>query len=231
MKFLIQERFVTAQSWWIAAELVRRNTCLRIRESHQGGGQYDSLEILDLSREKAVISLNRQGGRIHVLESPDFEPLEWVEVFSSSPHSIVVRIEKSAGLSSPAQAPPTTRHTLTYRIIAAILAQMVNSRLIWDARSAFEDTSGYGGGPIESIFTDFPTAARQREAIGRVAFLGDPSYAFWSILRDGKVMAVLDQEGMLHLKRCEPVDLMRIFRDNKRSLTATVGQALGGILK
>lgn len=231
MEFPIQERFVTAQSWWVAAELVRRNTHLRILETHQGGGQYDSLEILDLSRQKGIISLNRQGGTIQSLESPGFEPIEWSEVFSSSPHSVVVRIERGVGLRSPTQTPQTARHTLTYRTIAAILAQMVNSRSIWDARSAYEDTSGYGGGPIESIFTDFPTAARQRKAIGRVDFLGDASYAFWSILRDGDVVALLDQEGMLHLKRREPVDLMRIYTDNKRSLTATIGQALGRILK
>lgn len=231
MDFRIQERFVTAQSWWIATELVRRNTQLRILEWHPGGGQYDALGILDLSLEKVTISLNRRGGSIHLVESPDFEPIGWSEVFSSSPHAIVERIEKGAGLTPPAQTPPTERHTLTYRIIAAILAQMVNSKTTWDARSAFADTSGYGSGPIERIFDHFPSAARQREAIGRVAVLGDASYAFWSLNRNDDVVAVLDQWGMLHLQKGEPADLMKIFTTNRRSLAATIGQSLGGILK
>lgn len=231
MDFRIQERFVTAQSWWIATELVRRNPQLRILEWHPGGGQYDALGILDLSLEKVTISLNRRGGRIHLVESADFEPIEWSDVFSSPQHSIVDRIEKGGGLTPPAQTPPTARHTLTYRIIATILAQMVNSKSMWDARSAFVDTSGYGSGPIESIFDNFPSAARQREAIGRVAVLGDASYAFWSLNRNDDVVAVLDQRGMLHLPKGEPADLMGIFTANGRSLAATIGHALGGILK
>ncbi len=108
---------------------------------------------------------------------------------------------------------------------------MVNSKTMWDARSAFVDTSGYGSGPIEGIFEHFPSAARQREAVGRVEVLGDASYAFWSLNRNDEVVAVLDQLGTLHLQKGEPADLMRIFTASRRSLAATIGQALGVILK
>ncbi|WP_454116041.1 TY-Chap2 family putative peptide chaperone [Microbacterium aurum] len=40
-------RFVIAQSWWIASELVRRHPDLVIHESHPGGGMYDCLTGLD----------------------------------------------------------------------------------------------------------------------------------------------------------------------------------------
>ena len=85
MDFHIQERFVIAQSWWLATELVRRNTQLRILEWHPGGGQYDALGLLDETRGKVIVSLNRRGGRIHVEESHDFSPVEWSEVFASKP--------------------------------------------------------------------------------------------------------------------------------------------------
>lgn len=231
MDFRIQERFVIAQSWWVATELVRRHSQLRILELHPGGGQYDTLGIFDLSLGKMTTHLNRKGGRIHLVESPNFEPIEWAEVFSSSPHAIVERIEKGTGLMSPAQTPPSARHTLTYRIIAVILAQMVNSKSTWDARSAFVDSSGYGGGPTESLFDRFPSAGIQREAVGSVAVLGDASYGFWSLSRNHEVVAVLDQWGLLHLQKGQPVDLMKIFIANGRSLSATVGQSLGGVLK
>lgn len=232
MDFRVQERFVTAQSWWIATELVRRNTHLRILEWHPRGGQYDALGILDLSLGKVTISLNRRGGRIHVEEeSANFEPIEWSEVFASSPHAIIERIEKGCALTTPAQTPPTERHSLTYRVIAAVLAQMVNSKSTWDARSAYLDGSGYGGGPIESIFTHFPTAAKQREMVGQVAVLGDAAYGFWSLNRNNEVVAVLDQWGLLHMPKGEPVDLMEVFTANRRSLIATVGQTLGVTMK
>lgn len=231
MDFHIQERFVIAQSWWIATELVRRNTELRILEWHPGGGQYDALGVLDETGGKVLVSLNRRGGRIHVEESADFTPIEWAEVFASKPHAIVERIERGAGLTPPARTPPTGRAALTYRVLSSILAQMVNSKNTWDARSAFVDTSGYGGGPIESLFARFPSAARQREAAERPAALQDASAGFWSLNRNGVAVAVLDQWGLLHLQEGEPTDLMRQFMANQRSLSATIGQSLGEILK
>lgn len=114
--------------------------------------------------------------------------------------------------------------------MASILAQMVNSKNTWDARSAFVDTSGYGGGPIESLFDQFPSAARQRKTAGSPAGLGDEAAKFWSLNRNGVPVAVLDQWGLLHQQKGEPVDLMRHFMANHRSLSATIGQSLGNIL-
>jgi hypothetical protein len=232
MEFRIQERFVIAQSWWIATELVRRNPQLRILELHPGGGQYETLGIFDTFAEEEIIHMIRSGGRIHFMKAPDTEPIEWSEVFSSSPHVMVERIERLGGLTPPAQTPPTERHVLTYRLIATILAQMVNAKATWDARSAFVDTAGYGGGTVETVFDDFPSAARRRETAGRVAVLGNAAYAFWSLNRNEEAVAVLDEWGWLHhRKNTQAVDLMQIYKASGRSLTASVGQSLGGILK
>ena len=57
------QRFVIAQSWWIASELVRRHPQLVVHEMHPGGGQYDVLAVFAPPHDKArtIVMLNRAG--------------------------------------------------------------------------------------------------------------------------------------------------------------------------
>ncbi|MGW6173679.1 TY-Chap2 family putative peptide chaperone [Arthrobacter sp. NPDC055138] len=227
-----QKRFLVAQSWWIASELVRRHAHLRILHWHPGGGQADALGVLDLAREEVALSLNRaEGGRLNVMKNAAFRGIDWEEVFSSSPMSIVERIERGAGLKSPEKSLPTEPHSLTYRILASVLLQMVNAKTDWNAWSAYVDTSGHGSGPAETVFSGYPTAEKQRIAVGRTAVLGDAAYGFWVLSRQGESVAVLDQWGLMHTRSDGPIDLMATYASAGRSLSATIGRTLGPILK
>lgn len=135
-------RFVIAQSWWIASELVRRHPKLGLAETHPGGGMYDCLSLFatDGKHRRTLIDLNRVG-RLHVHVNPDFEPLTWKEVHEATdPHEPVRRIEAGTGLKRPSPTPPTSPAALSYRVIARVLASMVNEKDTWDVRSEQLDT-------------------------------------------------------------------------------------------
>jgi hypothetical protein len=139
-------RFVIAQSWWIASELVRRHPQLRLIETHPGGGQYDCLSLLadENGQWRQLVHLNRNGS-IHASDAGI--SCSWLDAFTApGGHDIVRRLEEQTGIGKPASTPPTGPHVLTYRIIARVLTALVDDRRSWDARNGQIDSSGYGGG-------------------------------------------------------------------------------------
>jgi hypothetical protein len=123
----LAERLTIAQSWWIASELCRRDSTLRIDQDYADGSRR-----LRVSRDLPRDS----GGMPHVTLHPvrgveGLGPAQWTSwpmVFSeNNPHAWVNRIESKFGWA-PGPTPSTTTRSLTYRLIAQILASTVNQR-------------------------------------------------------------------------------------------------------
>ncbi|GAA1276086.1 hypothetical protein GCM10009609_43850 [Pseudonocardia aurantiaca] len=226
----IAPRFVIAQSWWIASEIVRRHPELRLIETHPGGGLYDCLTIVGPGPHPAsLIQLNRQG-RIHVSARAEFEPIEWQEVLrSADAHDVVRRLEAGAGFRSPTTTPASTPAVLGYRVISRVLSSLVNDKRQWDARNGQLDSADGAFEPNPQL-QQFPTvreAASQRRADD---ILGQPHYRFWVLSGDAEPLAVVDSDGGLHLRDRPHVRLPRLYRESGRSLTALIASVFGSFL-
>lgn len=195
------DRFVVAQSWWIASELIRRHPGLFVHESHPGGGMYDCLTLLTAEAFKPLVQINRAGS-IQVCDDPDFS-VRWDEVMrASSPHAVVKQIEAAAGLQPPARTPASTRKSLAYRFIAAALNATVNDRHEWDARNEFIDTADWwpGDAELHGYLEQFPQAIDELKSTPPIGLWHEPQSHFWALLRAGKPVALVSIEGKVYLR-------------------------------
>lgn len=148
-------------------------------------------------------------------------------------HAIVKRMEQVAGLA-PIKRPRTTDRSLAYRVIAQALAMTINDRHTWDARSLFHDTSGDWDEDAErqAWISSFPTAlaVTRRGGLPRVGWYGEPWSHLWALTRDEAPVAILDALGTVHRPDGERVGLMKVYRSESASITATTCRALRGLL-
>lgn len=230
-------RFILAQSWWIASELVRRHPELMIFETHPGGGMYDVLQVGQIGKdthlERAHAMLNRAGTvQVHFGSQhgrQDQVIATWREVLAApNPHQIVKQIEHAAGWGSPDRAPATEPRGIAYRVIAGLLRMMVDDRHPWDARNEFVDSSGDDGGPRGYIerFAQLPVALRSATHLD---VWGEPESHAWIILRAEEPVAAVTVEGQLYVERRRE-DLLSAYRVNGRRLNSTIVSLLGDIL-
>lgn len=207
-------RFVIAQSWWVASEIVRRHPGLTIRETHPGDGLYDCLTLVD-SAQLRILDLNRHG-RLHVPGNKDFKPLPWsATVTAAGGHDVVKTLEKAAGLAPPIKAAVSGPRVIAYRLIARVLTSLVDDRHTWDARSGEFATARTG--PALELFDYLETR-------------GKSPNEFWILLRDAEPVAALSVHGVLKSKSSAPVELLPAYRAADSSMTALVGRLLGDVL-
>ena len=222
-------RFIIAQSWWIASELVRRHPKLGLAETHPCSGMYDCLSLFatDGKHRTTLIDLNRVGST-HIHVNPDFEPLTWEEVHETTdPHESIRRIEAGTGLKRPSPTPPTSPAALSYRVIARVLASMVNEKDPWDVRNEQLDSSISEGKP-RGYVAGFPRAAE----LAKVPHPGDvwaPGYQYWALLRAEQPVAILDTSGRVFLPD-KQYDLNQLYKQGGRSITELIHRTLGEVL-
>lgn len=221
-------RAVIGQAWWIASELVRRHPELIVYEMHPGGGMYDVLAIGDpavfapnASSHGVRVMLNRAGSiQVHYGEHADVIG-QWNDaIHSDNPHEMVKRLE-SHFPPLTGKAPASKPRTLAYRFISTALMMMANDRHRWDARLEFTDSS-YSVGPNGYIdaFPDAVAALRDRRPIG---IWGEPHSRFWALLRNGKAVAIVSDDGIVYLPSGEPVELAKAYHASDRQIiTMTV---------
>lgn len=222
-------RFVLAQSWWIASELVRRHPELIIHETHPGGGMYDCLELFTLEQLHSIAALNR-AGTIHVTASPGFNT-PWERVLSAeSPHVIMKEIEQAASLRPPTNTPASTKRVLAYRFIAAAVHTAVNDRHFWDARNDFIDTAdAWPGDPeVHGYLAEFRLAQSDAESAPRLGLWHEPESHFWALLRDEQPVALVSIEGKVYTKE-EMFDIGSLY-SARRSMTMVVAKVLSDYL-
>lgn len=205
-------RFVLAQAWWLASELCRRNSQLRIVDAWPLDGFYHGLEV-GVHQNEDHVFMNLLG-RIH--QNPhsftaEFEPIEWSRALGAeSPHEIVKEIERNMRWTSTTTV-STTPRSLVYRCIASILATRINDRERWEVADAFT-----AGG-----FVEWPEFLDEFEGC-RLALQKDtiadppPSTRVWALKRGRAIVSVLSDMGILFHRDSAQQDLMAAYRSRRR---------------
>lgn len=223
MEFEPAQRFITAQSWWIASEIARRHPHLQIIETHPAGGMYDCLSLIGPG-PAPLVHLNRVG----TITARTLK-LSWAEAFSAAGgHDLVKRLEEDLDLERRA-APATTGRTLTYRVLARVLTSLIDDRHRWTACNGWYDTSDEGGGQRREL-QQFPTVVHGLRDHRPDDLLRAPAYRYWLLLKDDRPVAVLDTDGRLHQTDQAALELLPLHRRNRSRLTTTVRAALGHLL-
>lgn len=219
-----------AQSWWIASELARRHPHLFIVEHHPMDGHYNSLGLVDLNADKhaVVVDINRPGS-VHVHQSGAFIPIGMPQALSfDNAHDVVKRVELAAHWGEPTTTPKTTARTLTYRVIARVLASMVNDRHQWDVVTEWDDNE-WNESSANGHFESIPLARYLIDTAPSVGVFGEPWVHFWALQRDGKTVAMLDTAGRVATASgCR--ELLPSYRNVNGSLTRVIADALGDVL-
>ncbi|MBO4238587.1 TY-Chap2 family putative peptide chaperone [Pseudonocardia alni] len=228
----IAARFRIAQSWWLASELVRRHPRLLVVETHPGGGMYDCLTLVDpgVAGPTTVLQLNRNG-RIHVdPHNSTIEPVEWTKMLAAeNSHSVLRSVEGYARLRPPVPRAPTIGpRAMTYRVLAHILACLVDDRSTWDARSGCLDW-GYGLGRHTDL-DRFPSIRDGLHDVRESDLFGEPAYRYWLLHCGDEAVAVLDTDGWAHFADRQPVELVPAYRGNGSRLTSLIGSVFGHVL-
>lgn len=226
------DRFLTAQIWWLASELVRRHPHLRV-SGHEVTGE-GRLVIVHDEQDSMSIQWDLVGG-CNYLVNGVVNRISWIEMMAAvSPHETVKRIEVATGLGIPKATPVTTPHSLSYWVIASALATAVDDRYEWYAVPApmnpYDD-------PDCAYFVPFPTAMAARDEYARAA---DAQMAvtgrdihffqpFWALLRNLEPIAIVDSAGVIHTVM-GATELMPVYENIHRNLTITTVQVLGPYL-
>lgn len=203
-------QLLNAYSWWLAAELVRRNPHLIIHETHPGGGMYDCLSVRDgrhLSNAPTLVDINR-AGRIHAfrqnLDGTVHDlTFTWAEALSVEYlHRLVDEIEMIVGLNPEEEWPPTPR-SRAYELLAETLMSQVNEIAIWDVRNEIDDSDPFVDG-LNGYIQQFPSIvdrprSEQEALAGHNAQLGS-GYRYWAILRNQEPVLVVSAEGIAYTR-------------------------------
>lgn len=224
-------RFLIEQTWWLAAELVRRHPDHVIYEMHPGGGLGDVLMVRpsrDLREGDARIMINR-GGTIRVVFHRNDNSLDQIDVCHSAealaeqnPHTLVKKMEAAARLASLGQAPASTPRSLAFRLASVALTSLLNDRNSWDWRQVFHDASG-DDPPVLPYLRGFPGArAEAREVSLEPWDWGHPESHYWAVLRDEEPLALVSAEGSLHFPDAR-VDLSDAYASRGRNMHRVVG--------
>ncbi|MDJ0337365.1 hypothetical protein [Cryobacterium sp. PH31-O1] len=223
------DRFLTAQIWWIASELVRRHPQLRIAGVEVDEG--DRLIIVHDEHGDLSIQWDLVGGCQYLVNGL-VHVISWIEMMAAfSPHGTLKRLEEATGLGIPTTAPATTPRTLAYRVITKALVGAVNDRHEWYAVTApmlVEQPTHY--------FNGFPTAVLARSAYEVVAeqqvnnagtvYFFQP---FWVLLRDLEPIAIFDVAGVVHTSS-GATSLLPVYEELDHNLTLTTARVLGRYL-
>ena len=222
------DRFLTAQMWWIASELVRRHPHLRIAAVEVNEG--DRLLIVHDEQDGLSIQWDLVGGCKYLING-EVHAISWIEMMAAlSPHETLKRIEVATGLGVPKAVPATTPRALAYRVIASAFATAVDDRHEWYAVPApmLNGTCDY--------FDNFPTAIDARTAYedaadeqlqnGREIYFFQP---FWAVLRDLQPIAIFDVAGVAHTA-AGAMPLMPLYTEIHHNLTITTARVLGPYL-
>jgi hypothetical protein len=183
-------------SWELASRLVARHPLdLRLIRAFPGGGQYDVLWVLG-EGQRPDIPMNRAGGTIQVHATADggpagWQPADWSTYERSDRERFLLELERAAGLPAPRAARAASCESLTYQVIAALVARGDAERPI-EAHLGYVDSSGpFGGGEDAAIHT-FGFSS-ELLAAGPHDRHGEPGYRFWIVERAGEPIVAFEQ--------------------------------------
>ena len=204
-------------SWRLVAELWRRfPDRFRLIETHPGGGQYDCLSLVTRGPEPVtVLDVNRVGS-LHVTGAGGAAGGSWRDwpdrILGSSGPEFLDEVTRALGLTVPRRLPASTPSTVAYRFVAEFLTHSVGRREAWECRNGYCDTSGWGGGPREDWFSRLPHVPVAERPPRAAAFLGEPAYHYWFLLREGVPELCLGDDGTAYAGDGAAHDLFGLYR-------------------
>lgn len=211
-------RFVAAQAWWVASELARRHSRLRVVDSWPTDGFYHGLELREQD-EPSHVFLNFYG-RIHLHgEGFAHEPIPWTTALAAeSPHELVKTIESAMRWYTKG-ADPTTPRSLVYRVLSAFLTQRLNDKNRWYAVDGYSTNMELGETNESLALLDAFPGAREladRDTEPR------PLNRFWMLVANKWIAFIIHDSGVLLQRNMKPVNLMSIYK-KRRLLTDVLG--------
>lgn len=224
-EFMPAGRFMIEQAWWVASQLCRRHSELHLREVWPLDGFYHGLEIGGPGSTKSVF-LNFHGS-VHVHGDDDDESntglRTWQLLGAETPNEYVKFIERRIGWQVKGSDPATPR-SLTYRVLSACLTRKLNDKDRWSVQSGIAAGGGDGYEKPELDFlNEFGDARAWVDGLEQVI---ERLPRTW-VLRLGERNAlVLTDNGLLHRRRAEPVELMSIY-GKRRNLDDVVDIVVG----
>ncbi|MCC6630402.1 MAG: hypothetical protein IT340_23740 [Chloroflexi bacterium] len=218
---MISPQLIEIASWRVATELVRRRPAdLQIVETHPGGGQYDGLSIMtgDPAHPTHLIDLNRVGSAHVFGDSPARYPDFWEECCATDDlRPLVDRLATAAGLGAGQSVPPSTPRSVSYRCIAALLAQAAFGRVQWTCRSGAVDSAGFVVEPVQRAwFARFDGAAARLVIHDHADLVRQPAYRFWFLLRDNEPVLCLETTGRAWDRHGHEHRLDALYRQGRR---------------
>lgn len=228
------DRFLAAQMWWIASELVRRHPHLRISGVEVNDGA--RLLIVHDEQDSMSVQWDLVGGCKFLVDGV-VGSISWITMMAAdNPHEILKRIEVATGLGIPKATPATTPRALTYRAIASVLTTATNDRHEWYAVPALMLTDDEPEGASSSYFDCFATAivarteyedraAAELEA-GRAVYFFQP---FSALLRDLEPVAIFDNAGTIHTIM-GATELLPVYESIHHNLSLTAARVIGPYL-
>jgi len=134
-----------------------------------------------------------------------------------------------SGFEVPGKVRPTSRETLSYRVMAFVIGAFALERVDWEWRNAREDTSGYGGqGKRDAWMKHFPLAETMAEERRESDPFGCSLYRFWFLMRNGEPCLCLSTDAVCWGLEGAELDLVPVYQ-TFRSIGVVSGRVLGMI--
>ncbi|GAB3622635.1 hypothetical protein GCM10027418_07170 [Mariniluteicoccus endophyticus] len=167
----------------------------------------------------AFVPMSRDGHR-------RWDPLEYLH---SEPKRFVHEVESALGLSAPSSMPLTTPRTLTYRVLAELMAR--NFLKVGEVKllNGFLDVPDEDAGPREDLFADFASLPPRIRADRPDDFFGQGGYRFWFLMVNERPELMFEISGASVWRRgafesFEPFDLMSAYAAAGRDLNAMMAR-------
>lgn len=226
------DRFALKQAWSIAAEIARLHGNLQITRLEDP--QQMPLLLVHDGPTGTRVQFDLPAGALWEDTEGDDQRMSWIEVFEDpTPTSAAARIAQSAGPYASGKAVPATKRTITYQVIAQIMAMKVDDAHTWQALQfpvyapqpedetldMFRRFRGArGGGPGDVL------QALVMRAEGEEEYLHEP---YWVIYRDFEPAILLnDHSGTAYLEGEIRFDLSESLKTLAGDLSALAGALL-----
>lgn len=223
--FTPARRFLLAQWWWIASELARRSSTLRLMTFPS---MHDPIELrlrVRSTRDSRNVTFNTTGGVI-LYRNDTVQRLAHADLFTTnSPHDVVKHIELELGWAGPTSA--TTPRSLAYRLIAGVMGAKINDRHTW----AVEEIRMEDQYEIHRRFHAFGTLLHTFETLDPHSLIFDDpdTPAIWELRRDDTPVAVFVEDGAMFQRGKKRLDLAAFYSNRHRNFDETLAHVLARV--
>lgn len=230
-RYHFADRFVLAESWRIAAEVVTRHPELRISRVEDRDQNALLLLHKDATGWRAQFDLF---DGIGYERDGEYRRHTWLTVFAQhDPLTVVKRLQVASGLRIIPAKRGETGHSSAYQAIAAVLGQQVSSTSTWqaipvrliDSEDLRTDAALLSAFPTARHAADVYVAAALQQFERNEAIVGYWHEPLWSLHQGFEVRAVVDEAGWVHLPSgTPPIDIRAVHASCRRSWLLTAAR-------